>query len=175
MKNILILLLFFSVNIFSQHTKEKVIKSVIEDNGIDSLNKTAKIKIGFISVNELNTNEIEEINTILNLKKFKSSFEFDLNLKIKPDGSFTIISGSNGIKRRSIPEELKGLPEFENEYYTNQKLIDFLNQFFERKNLKLLFFKDKKATEQITDLTYYSSLTYHMRFYFVQSKKTNIN
>ncbi|WP_136666617.1 hypothetical protein [Flavobacterium sp. H122] len=172
MKNILILLLFFSLNIFSQHTKEKVIKSIIDDNEIDSLNKTAKIRIGFITVNELNTNEIEEINMILNLKKFKSTFEFDLNLKIKPDGTFTIISGSNGIKRRRcLPEELKGFSEFENEYYTNQKLIDFLNQFFERKNLKLLFFKDKKIMEQITDMSYYSSLTYYMRFYFVQSKK----
>ncbi|HKX87086.1 MAG TPA: hypothetical protein VJL37_10445 [Flavobacterium sp.] len=88
----------------------------------------------------------------------------NLNFKVSLEGKFYFVKGSVGIKKTTVPEELKGIPEFDYEYYNDQELIDCLNEQFLKLNIKYVFVQNGI---EMTNLAELSEITFADNFYFI--------
>ncbi|MFC4818163.1 hypothetical protein [Flavobacterium sp. GCM10023249] len=156
------LFLFTSVFSFGQSIEKKPIQIQFEHFIINKESKTGIQK----GRNPLSLLVLEEKD--IESYKSKQPSHFDpknctLNYKISPEGKFYFVKGSVGIKKKSVPEELKGIPQFDYEYYNDSTLIDFLNDKFSKLNLNYVFIQNGT---KMTDFTEFSDITFVRSFYF---------
>lgn len=164
MKKIIILLLF-SLNVYCQYTDEKVGRIAIDVNRLDTIKKTGYVPIYAFFHNELTQNEADELNKIIGENETKYSYSFELNFKFTTDGRIQFVTGGIGARKRDIPEELRGLPQYEKTYYDKQEFIDFINHYFERKRFIFkLVNRDNK--NEVLDFSKYKDYTFYNTFRF---------
>ncbi|MCL9804261.1 hypothetical protein NAT51_01905 [Flavobacterium amniphilum] len=110
------------------------------------------------------------------LEKFKKNQTFslnpkncNLNFKISSEGKFYFVKGNIGIKRLSAPEELRGIPPFDYEYFNDQEFIDFLNSQLSKLNVNYVIIQNGIEMTNFDEL---SDITFVRSFYF-QTKKSD--
>jgi hypothetical protein len=163
MKLIITLFTFFIVvTSFGQVSHKKPIQIQFENLLIDKNTKTGNLR----GRNPLSLIVLEEKD----LERFRKNQSFifnpkecNLNFKISSEGKLYFVKGNIGIKRLSVPEELRGIPQYDYEYFNDQEFIDFLNEQFSKVNSAYVFIRN--GTE-MTNFTELSEITFVRNFYF---------
>ena len=169
MKLIITLFTFFIVvTSFGQVNHKKPIQIQFENFLIDKDAKTGHLK----GRNPLSLIVLEEKD----LERFRKNQSFifnpkecNLNFKISSEGKFYFVKGNIGIKRLSVPEELRGIPQYDYEYFNDQEFIDFLNEQFSKVNSTYVFIRNGREMTNFAEL---SEITFVRSFYF-QIKKSD--
>ena len=160
--------LFIAVISFGQETTRKPIQIQFENFLINKEAKTGYLK----KRNPLSLIVLEEKD----VERFKKNLAFtfnpknsNLNFKISSEGKFYFVKGNIGIKRLSAPEELRGIPQFDYEYFNDQEFIDFLNTKFSKLNVNYVITQNGIEMTNFTEL---SEITFVDSFHF-QTKKSD--
>jgi hypothetical protein len=165
MKKIIVILLFFYVNTYSQYTEDKISKIIINEHEIDTIKKNGYARINAYFHNELTQFEIIELCKIIGENESNTTYSFELNFKITKDGRIKFVTGEVHPRKRSVPEELRGLSQFDKTYHNNQEFIDFINHYFERKRY-VFQLVNKNDKNKILDISKYSEYTFYNTFRF---------
>lgn len=166
--NLLLLFLLFSLPSISQTEELKIYKIHTEKIEIDSINKIGRVKAFPFSFSIISEEDAKYFMADFDLSNHEKTLK--LNYKFTKDGKFLLIKGDKGIKRPPVPEELRGIPAFDNHYYDNQEFIDKLNHFFNQKKIRFSFYTDKEKKNQLTDLGFLTDLIFYGNFTFTLKK-----
>ena len=163
--------LIFTLPIFSQYTEETIAKVYINKAKLDTINKIGRVSIYPFFYNYLNSDEITHLNKIIGNQNNQNKTHLRLNYKITKDGRVTLVKDCKGLIKKSLPEELKGIPEFDGtDVCNNKELIDYLNHYFASKRIIFKFFTNRESKEEIKDLTKYSDYLFNFEFGFYLMK-----